>query len=84
MIRSLDTNQTHGHHDIFIRMWIKCDLVIINPLSLIFSYCINHSMFSVYTRNQIYALFIKKWQIKNQSTIDQSLYCQCVKKYLKD
>ena len=54
IIRSLSTNKTLRHDDIFIRMLKICDLGIIKPLSIIFRNCIKHSTFpDLYKKSNI-------------------------------
>ena len=83
IIRSLNTNKAHGHDNISIRMLKICDLAIIKPLSIIFRNCINHTTFpDLWKKSNICP--IRKKGDKQIITIDQSLYCQFVQKYLKD
>ena len=79
-IRSLDVNKVHGHDNIFIRILKICDTAIVEPLTIIFDNCINHSMYpDVWKKSNvyiyiyiyilyiyIYILFIKKWQTNYQ------------------
>ena len=45
-IRSLNVNKVHGHDGIAVRMIKMCDESLVQPLSLIFSGCIDAGVYS--------------------------------------
>lgn len=81
IIGKLHSKKAHGHDDIAINMLkIAKDEVSI-PLKLIFDKCISTGKYP--SEWQMFNLFIRKIAVKTKQTIDQSLCCQFVVKYLR-
>ena len=54
-IRSLDVIKVHDHDNISIRILKICDNAIVEPLTIIFDSCINHSMYpDIWKKSNIY------------------------------
>ena len=81
---NININKAHGHDDISIRILKICDLPIIKSLSIVFRNCINNSTFPDLCKKSNICPIHKKGDKQIAITIDQSLYCQFVEKYLKD
>ena len=45
ILRALDINKAHEHHEISIRMLTLCDKSIVTPLSILFQNCIDTRAF---------------------------------------
>ena len=68
IIRALDINKAHGHDDISIRMIKICDEVLVKPLSLIFTNCLETCTFpDLWKKSNIIPIHKKndKQNIKN-------------------
>ena len=46
IIKNLDSNKSHGHDNVSIRMLKICGVSICKPLEIIFRTCLNHGNFS--------------------------------------
>ena len=60
IIRSLSVGKSNGHDNIFISMLKICDSAIVEPLSVMFSSCINQSIFpDIWESSNIYPIHKK-------------------------
>ena len=82
LIRSLNVNKANGHDNISIRMLKICDFVLVEPLSLIYKYCINSAGFpDIWKRSHIIPTYKKMINVALITTA-LFLYYQFVAKYL--
>ncbi|MEC8566710.1 MAG: hypothetical protein VXY56_00205, partial [Pseudomonadota bacterium] len=83
IIGKLHSKKAHGHDDIAINMLkIAKDEVSI-PLKLIFDKCISTGKYPSEWKKANVQPFTRKIAVKTKQTIDQSLCCQFVVKYLR-
>ena len=60
IIKSLSVGKSNGHENIFISMLKICDSAIVEPLSVMFSGCINQSIFpDIWESSNIYPIHKK-------------------------
>ena len=82
IIRKLNVNKAHGHDNISIRMLKICDSVLVEPLPLIYKYCINSGVFpDIWKRSHIIPKYKKMINVALITTA-LFLYYKFVAKYL--
>ena len=80
--KNFNVNEVHGHDNISIRMLKICDSVLVEPLSLIYKYCINSGVFpDIWKRSHIIPTYKKMTNVALITTA-LFLYYQFVAKYL--
>ena len=71
MIKNLDSNKSHGHDNISIRMLKICGISISKPLEIIFRTSLSHGK------------FMEEWKKANVISVFKKGDKQCVKNYPK-
>ena len=69
IIRNLNVNKAHDHHDIYIRMIKTCDESLVRPLSIIFPNSLNSCIYS------------STWKKANVAPLHKKDDKQCVNNY---